>query len=131
MSIQDIKNLALTEDAKMAIIADAIDGSGSTATLDKVLENGNTAVEKQITLKDQNNAQDRMIMSKATVDGSRVVEGGVASCQISSTGSLFLSFQADADGSDTYLDIRVDGGVPKVLMSDNMKAAFKAELGIS
>lgn len=131
MDISKIRNKALTEDAKMGIIEEVLDGGASGVDLDKVLANGNKAVGKDATFQktagDNDNAS---FISFGTFSTSKRLENGTATAQITAEGSLFLDYQPD-DGQLTFLHIRVDGGTPRVMMSDNMKAAFKAELGIS
>lgn len=129
--INEIRNEILTEDAKMEKIADYIEQDLTVNTIDKVLDNGDTAIGKQIIFKETADATDNTSMiNHSTFSVSKRLTNGTATAQITSNGSLFLEYQPD-EGQLTHLHIRVDEGVPKVMMSDDMRAAFKAELGIN
>lgn len=127
MSIDKIRNETLTEDSKMEMIADFLESDQVNPGLDKVLENGNTATSKLAKI--QIDKDNFVIVSGTSISGQKTTEGGVADFQITTDGGLYLDFQP-TEGTLSTFQIKMDGGTPKVIMSDDIKAAFKAELGI-
>lgn len=131
MDIQKIRNEALTEDEKMEAIADYIESSGGSIkpTLDEVLENGNTATHKELKLRSEDSDKNFTTLSETQVYTQKEYAGGAAIAQITSDGKFSLDY-GPAQGTPTYLTIEVSEGTPKVMMSDNMKDAFRTALGI-
>lgn len=127
MDIDKIRNEALTEDAKLEMIADYLEGDAVKPTLDKVLGNGNTADNKQA--KFQIDKDNYIAVSGTSISGQKTTENGVADFQVTADGSFYLDFQPTSGTLSTF-QIKMNGGTPKVIMSDDIKAAFKAELGI-
>lgn len=130
MDIEKIRNGKLTEGAKMDIIADCFERGEGGLDFDKVLAKGNTATAKSAIFEKTPGAQDdKTMIGPGTVVTSERLANGTATVQITSDGNFFLEYQPD-QGTLTHLHIRADNGTPTVLMSDNMKAAFRTALGI-
>lgn len=130
MDIEKIRNEALTEDTKMETIADYLDGGEGSFDLDKVLSNGNTATGKTAKLAAEDNARNFTEISPTQVATQKEYADGAAIAQITSDGKIALDYDPE-QGNPTFLSIEVNNGTPRVLMSDDMKAAFKNALGIS
>lgn len=130
MDINKIRDEARTEDSKMEMIADWLDGEHPDLTLDKVLENGDTATDKSAKFVSTNNADDFSIITSTQMATQKQYADGAAGAQITSDGKISLNYGPE-QGNPTFLSIEVSEGTPKVLMSDDMKDAFKAALGIS
>lgn len=131
MSIDDIRNVNITEDAKMDIIADYLENSDVAPTLDKVLENGNTAVGKTAKLQNAERAENFATINDGGFSGQETGDAGVAVARVASSGEIYIDFQHENGNALSTFQISLQNGVPRVVMSDDVKAAFKAELGIS
>lgn len=131
MDIDEIRNEALTEDAKMEKIADYIEQDLTVNTLDKVLANGDTATGKTATFRTAESEDDRTGISATQVYGQKTLSNGVADFQLTSDGLFSIGFQANNGNALSIFQIAMENGTPRVLMSDDIKAAFKAELGIA
>lgn len=129
MDIEKIRNEALTEDTKMEAIADYLDGGEGSFDLDKVLANGNTATGKTAKLTTTDNTRNFTEISATQVATQKEYADGAAIAQITSDGKISLDYDPE-QGNPTFLSIEVNNGTPRVLMSDDMKAAFKTALGI-
>lgn len=130
MNIEDIRNEAFTEDAKMETIADYLRSEAANPGLNTVLTNGDTAVQKTAKFRGTAEGNDGVNVSNSSISGQNTTDDGVADFQITSTGDLYLDFQP-TDGTLSTFQIKLAGGTPVVVMSDDVKAAFKAELGIA
>lgn len=131
MDINEIRNGALTEAAKMDKIADYVAGSMTAGTLDSILANGDTATGKMATFRTTESEDDRTGISATQVYGQKTLSNGVADFQLTSDGLFSIGFQANNGNALSIFQIAMENGTPRVLMSDDIKAAFKAELGIS
>lgn len=129
MELKDIRNEALTEDSKMETIADYLESDAVKPTLDKVLENGNTATGKEAKIVSADNVQDFSIVTSTQVLTQKATADGAAIAQLTSDGKFALDY-GPAQGIPSFFSIEMNGGQPRVLMSDDMKAAFRAALGV-
>ena len=68
-------------------------------------------------------------MSESQFATQKILSNGSADVQITSDGSFRVEYNPEI-GNPTFLSIRVEEGTPVVSMSDNMKDAFRAALGI-
>lgn len=127
-NIEQIRDEILTEDFKMELIADYLDGEYKP-TLDKVLDNGDTATGKEAKLVSADSAHDFSTVTSTQLYTQKEYADGAAIAQLTSDGKLSLDYDPE-QGNPTYLTIEVSEGTPKVLMSDDMKAAFRTALGI-
>jgi hypothetical protein len=128
--IDKIRNEALTEDFKFETVADFLESIGDMTTLDKVLENGNTATNKTAKFQASGDPQNFVVVNDGNISGQKTTEAGTSTFQITSSGSFTVDFQpADSDSLSIFRVI-MGNGTPVVTMSDDVKAAFKAELGI-
>lgn len=98
-------------------------------TLNSVLENGDTAVHKTIKIESENEGQDFSVINEAVFSTQKVSSAGSSHVQITSDGTFYIAYDPES-GTPTFLSIRVEEGTPVVSMSDNMKDAFRAALGI-
>lgn len=126
--IDKIRDEWRTEDAKLEIVADYLAGEYKP-TFDRVLENGSTATHKTAKIKSADNDRDFTTVSETQVLTQKEYEDGAAIAQITSDGKLALDYDPE-QGNPTYLSIEVAEGTPVVMMSDDMKAAFRTALGI-
>lgn len=131
MEIDKIRNEALTEDAKMEMIADYLEGGkgGSKATLDEVLGNGDTATDKTAKIEASKGSHDFSTMSSTQFYTQKEYASGAAIAQITSDGKLSLDYDPE-QGNPSYFTIEMNEGTPRVIMSDDIKDAFKTALGI-
>lgn len=129
MDIEKIRNEALTEDFKMETIADFLESDMVKPTLDKVLENGDTATNKTAKIKAADNAQNFSSISSTQLYTQKEYADGAAIAQITSDGKLSLDYDPE-QGNPSYFTIEMNEGAPKVLMSDDIKDAFKSALGV-
>lgn len=129
MDIEKIRNEALTEDYKMETIADYLDGGEGSFGLHEVLTNGDTAVDRTAKLEAADNAHNFTELSTTQVTTQKEYADGAAIAQITSDGKISLDYDPE-QGNPTFLSIEVNEGTPRVLMSDDMKAAFRTALGI-
>lgn len=129
MDIEKIRDEVFTEDFKMELIADYLKSETANPGLDKVLENGNTATGKTAKLEAADNPHDFTVLSATQVSTQKEYTDGAAIVQITSDGRLSLDYGPE-HGNPTFLTVEVNNGSPRVLMSDDMKAAFKTALGI-
>lgn len=130
MEIDKIRNEALTEDSKMEAIADYLEGAGGKPTLDVVLENGNTAIGKEAKFETENSPRNFSIVSGTQLYTQKEDADGATIVQITSDGKLSVDY-GPAQGNPSFFTIEMKGGQPKVTMTDDVKAAFRAALGIS
>lgn len=130
MDIENIRNEALTEDTKMEAIADYLNGGEGGFGLDKVLANGDTAANKTIKIEASDGSHDFSTMSSTQFYTQKEYADGAAIAQITSDGKISIDYDPE-QGNPSYFTIEMNGGTPRVLMSDDMKDAFKAALGIS
>lgn len=130
MDINEIRNGALTEGAKMNMIADTFSGSTTMGTLDGILANGDTATDKMATFRTSDSADNRTGISATQVYGQKTTTNGVAVFQLTSDGSFSIDFQTNNGNVLSTFQIKMNDGTPRVIMSDDVKAAFKSELGI-
>lgn len=130
MDIEEIRNEALTEDSKMEMIADYLDGGEGSFNFDKVLDNGDTATGKTAKIETTKGSHDFSTMSSTQFYTQKEYADGAAIAQITSDGKLSLDYDPE-QGNPSYFTIEMNGGVPRVIMSDDIKAAFKTALGIS
>lgn len=128
MDIEKIRNEALTEDSKMEMIADYLDGEYKP-TLDKVLENGDTATGKEAKLASADSAHDFSTVTSTQLYTQKEYADGAAIAQLTSDGKLSLDYDPE-QGTPSYFTIEMNEGSPRVLMSDDIKAAFRTALGI-
>lgn len=131
MDINEIRNEVLTEDAKMEKIADYIEQDIENDTLDGVLAKGDTAIGKMATFRTVESEDDRTGISATQIYGQKTLSNGVADFELTSDGLFSIGFQANNGNALSIFQIAMENGTPRVLMSDDIKAAFKAELGIS
>lgn len=129
MDIGKIKTNSLTEQRKMELLADYL-GKINALGLDEVLANGDTATHKTAKIVDTDNAHNFASMSETQLYTQKEYADGAAIAQLTSDGKLSLDYDPE-QGNPTYFTIEVNEGTPKVLMSDDVKAAFKAALGIN
>lgn len=129
MELKDIRNEALTEDSKMETIADYLESDAVKPTLDKVLKNGNTATGKEAKIVSADNAHNFSIVSDAQLYTQKEYADGAAIAQLTSDGKFSLDYDPE-QGNPSFFTIEMNGGQPRVLMSDDIKAAFRAALGV-
>ena len=98
-------------------------------TLDSVLENGDTATRKTIKIIGELDNRDFSIVSESQFATQKILADGSADVQITSDGTFRIEYNPEV-GNPTFLSIRVEAGTPVVSMSDDMKDAFRAALGI-
>lgn len=129
MSIGKIRNEALTEDTKMEAIADYLDGGEGSFDFDKILANGDTATDKTAKIEATEGSHDFSTMSSTQFYTQKEYADGAAIAQITSDGKFSLDYDPE-QGNPSYLTIEMNEGTPRVLMSDDIKAAFRTALGI-
>lgn len=129
MDINKIRDESRTEDSKMEMIADWLDGEHPDLTLDKVLENGNTATGKEAKLASADSTHDFSTITSTQLYTQKEYADGAAIAQLTSDGKLSLDYDPE-QGTPSYLTIEMNEGSPRVLMSDDIKAAFRTALGI-
>lgn len=98
-------------------------------TLDSVLENGDTATHKTIKIVGELDSRDFSVVSESQFATQKILANGSADVQITSDGTFRIEYNPEI-GNPTFLSIRVEEGTPVVSMSDDMKDAFIAALGI-
>lgn len=128
--IDKIRNEALTEDFKFETVADFLESIGEMATLDKVLENGNTATSKTAKFQASGDSQNFVAVNDGNISGQKTTEAGTSTFQITSGGNFNIDFQPANSNSLSIFRVLMNDGTPVVQMSDDVKAAFRAELGI-
>lgn len=128
MELNDIRNEALTEDSKMETIADFLQGEGKP-TLDRVLANGNTATGKEAKIVSVDSDRNFSVISDTQLYTQKEYADGAAIAQLTSDGKLSIDYDPE-QGNPSYLTVEINEGAPRVLMSDDVKAAFRAALGL-
>lgn len=74
---------------------------------------------------------DRTGISDTQNYGQKTMSNGVVDFQPTSDVLFSIGFQANNGNVSSIFQIAMENGTPIVSMSDDVKAAFKAELGIS
>lgn len=129
MDIEKIRNEIFTEDFKMELIADYLKSENANPGLNQVLENGDTATDKTVKIETSEGSHDFSTMSPTQFYTQKEYADGAAIAQITSDGKLSLDYDPE-QGNPSYLTIEMNNGAPRVLMSDDIKAAFRTALGI-
>lgn len=129
MDIEKIRNEVFTEDFKMELIADYLESEAAKPGLNAVLENGDTATNKTAKIEAAEGSHDFSTMSSTQFYTQKEYADGAAISQITSDGKLSLDYDPE-QGNPSYFTIEMNEGTPRVLMSDDIKAAFRTALGI-
>ena len=131
--IDIIRDEKRTEDDKLELVANYLETVDAHPTLDSVLANGSIANSKTAKFKAATNDTDFITVNDDNVSGQKTLSNGVATFRISATGNFYVDFQPNNGDQNSLSTFQIDmnNGTPRVVMSDDVKAAFKAELGIA
>lgn len=130
--IDIIRDEKRTEDDKMELVANYLETVDAHPTLDSVLANGNVANSKTAKFKAATSDTDYVVISDGQIYGEKTTANGVSTFRLLPTGNFYVDFQPANGGENSLSTFQIDmnDGSPRVIMSDDVKAAFKAELGI-
>lgn len=127
--IDIIRDEKRTEDDKMELLADYLETVDAHSTFDSVLDNGDTATNKAAKIEESAGSHNFSTMTATQVYTQKEYADGAAIAQLTSDGKLSLDYDPE-QGNPSFFTIEMSNGTPKVLMSDDVKAAFKDALGI-
>ena len=128
--IDIIRDEKRTEDDKMELIANYLETVDAHPTLDSVLANGSIANSKTAKFKASTNDTDFITVNESGISGQKTTDSGVSVFKLGADGDFYIDFQPDGSNSLSTFQISVKDGTTRVVMSDDVKEAFKTELGI-
>lgn len=128
--IDTLRDEKRTEDDKMELIADYLETVDAHPTIDSVLTNGSIANSKTAKFKASTNDTNFITVNESGVLGQKTTDAGVSTFKLGADGDFYVDFQPAGSNSLSTFQVSVKDGTARVVMSDDIKAAFKSELGI-